>query len=55
MNGKKQKKISSSFSLPEDQYERLEEYAKRKSLSKSSVIRLLILEHLDTTSNIVNN
>ena len=51
---KKQEIISSSFSLDKKTFDILCDFAKKKSLTRSSVIRLLILENLDKKLKIIN-
>ena len=53
MNEKNQNLVNSSISLDKKTFNILNDYAIRKSLSRSAVMRLLILEILDKKLKII--
>ena len=55
MSNKKHKMIHVSVTLSDNAIRLLDKFACKKALSRSSVIRLLILESLDKKSGVIEN
>ena len=55
MSNEKHKMIHVSVTLSDNAIQLLDKFACKKALSRSSVIRLLILESLDKKSGVIEN